>query len=62
MIYLLIAVVLWAVIGWVVILAALRHAVGPLTMADIVVALFAGTVLGPLCIPACEPLFKEKKQ
>lgn len=62
MIYLLIAVAIWAVIGWVVILAALRHAVGPLTMADIAVALFAGTVLGPLCIPACEPLFKEKKQ
>lgn len=62
MIYLLIAVAIWAVIGWVVILAALRHAVGPLTMTDIVVALFAGTVLGPLCIPACEPLFKEKKQ
>lgn len=62
MIYLLIAVAIWAVIGWVVILAALRHAVGPLTMADIVVALLSGTVLGPLCIPACEPLFKEKKQ
>lgn len=63
MTYLLIAAGLWAAIGWLVILAALRHAVGPLTVTDFLVALAAGTVLGPLCLPVCAPLFKlEKKQ